>query len=34
MTLSSDHFYYAARLIAALLLATLVPFLIDRRSRR
>jgi hypothetical protein len=34
MTLSTDHFYYAARLVAALLIATLVPLLIDRRSRR
>jgi len=33
MTLPTDHLYYAARLIAALLIATLVPLLIDRRSR-
>jgi hypothetical protein len=33
MTLSTDHFYYAARLVAALLIATLVPLLLDRRSR-
>ena len=34
MTLSTDHFYYAVRLVAALLIATLVPLLIDRRYRR
>jgi hypothetical protein len=28
------RFFYAARLIVALLLATLVPFLLDRRARR
>ena len=28
------RFYYAARLIGALLLATAVPLLIDRRARR
>ena len=31
---SSSRFYHAARLIAALLIATLVPLLIDRRARR
>lgn len=30
----SDHFYMTARLIAALLIATLVPFAIDRYARR
>jgi len=34
MTFTTGHFYYAARLIVALLIATLVPLLIDRRSRR
>jgi hypothetical protein len=28
------HMLYAARLVAALLIATLVPLLIDRRLRR
>jgi hypothetical protein len=31
---SSSRFYYAGRLIGALLIATLVPILIDRRARR
>lgn len=31
---ASDHFYKTARLIAALLIATLVPFAIDRYARR
>lgn len=31
---SGIRFFHAARLIAALLVATLVPFLIDRRLRR
>ncbi len=31
---SSSRFYYAARLIGALLIATLIPLLIDRRARR
>ena len=30
----TQSFFYAARLIGALLVATLVPFLIDRRARR
>lgn len=30
----TSRFYYAARLIGALLVATLVPLLIDRRARR
>jgi ABC-type cobalamin transport system permease subunit len=30
----SSRFYYAARLIGALLIATLVPLLLDRRARR
>jgi hypothetical protein len=34
MTFTTEHFYYSARLIAALLIATLVPLLIDRRFRR
>jgi hypothetical protein len=34
MTFSTEHFYFAARLVAALLIATLVPLLIDRRFRR
>jgi hypothetical protein len=34
MTFSTEHFYHGARLIAALLIATLVPLLIDRRFRR
>jgi hypothetical protein len=28
------HFFYAIRLVGALLLVTLVPLLIDRRLRR
>jgi hypothetical protein len=32
--ISTSRFYYAARLIGALLVATLVPLLIDRRARR
>jgi hypothetical protein len=31
---SGGHFFYVIRLIGALLLATLVPLLIDRRFRR
>jgi hypothetical protein len=31
---SSMRFYYASRLIGALLLATVVPLLIDRRAHR
>jgi len=31
---STSRFYYAARLIGALLIATVVPLLIDRRVRR
>ena len=31
---SPSHYYYAARLIGALLIATFVPLLIDRRARR
>ena len=31
---SDNHLLYALRLIGALLIATLVPFLIDRRARR
>lgn len=31
---STSHFYYASRLVGALLIATLVPLLIDRRARR
>jgi hypothetical protein len=31
---SGGHFFYAIRLIGALVLATLVPLLIDRRFRR
>jgi hypothetical protein len=34
MRLTSEHFFYTARLILALVIATLVPLLIDRRSRR
>jgi hypothetical protein len=34
MIFERDHFFYAARLIGALLVATLVPLLIDRRFRR
>jgi hypothetical protein len=32
--ISADRFLYACRLIGALLVATLVPLLIDRRFRR
>jgi hypothetical protein len=32
--LRGDRLFYAARLVAALLVATLVPILIDRRLRR
>jgi hypothetical protein len=31
---ATDHFFYVSRLIAALLVATLVPLVIDRRFRR
>jgi hypothetical protein len=31
---TTSRFYYASRLIGALLIATLVPLLIDRRARR
>jgi hypothetical protein len=31
---STSRFYYAARLIGALLIATVVPLLIDRRACR
>jgi hypothetical protein len=31
---STSHFYYASRLIGALLIATVVPLLIDRHARR
>jgi hypothetical protein len=31
---STSRFYYAARLIGALLIATVVPLLLDRRARR
>ncbi len=31
---SASRYYYAARLVGALLVATLVPLLIDRRARR
>ena len=31
---STSRFYYAARLIGALLIATVVPLLIDRHARR
>jgi hypothetical protein len=34
MTFDREHLFYAARLLAALLAATLVPLLIDRRFRR
>jgi uncharacterized integral membrane protein len=30
----TSRFYYAARLIGAILLATLIPLHIDRRARR
>jgi len=32
--LSNDHLFYALRLIGALLVATVVPLLVDRRARR
>jgi hypothetical protein len=32
--LSDNHFVYALRLIGAILIATLVPLLIDQRARR
>jgi hypothetical protein len=31
---SGDHAFYVSRFIAALLVATFVPLLIDRRARR
>ena len=31
---SANHLFYALRLIGALLIATAVPLLIDRRARR
>jgi hypothetical protein len=31
---SDNHLFYALRLIGALLIATLVPLLIDQRARR
>ena len=31
---STSHLYYASRLVGALLIATVVPLLIDRRARR
>lgn len=31
---STSRFYYVSRLIGALLIATVVPLLIDRRARR
>ena len=31
---SANHLFYALRLIGALLVATVVPLLIDRRARR
>jgi hypothetical protein len=31
---SANHLFYALRLIGALLVATMVPLLIDRRARR
>lgn len=31
---SANRFFYLARLVGALLIATLVPLLIDRRARR
>ena len=34
MTFERDQFFYAIRLIGALMVATLVPLLIDRRFRR
>jgi hypothetical protein len=32
--LAADRFFYAVRLVGALVVATLVPLLIDRRLRR
>jgi hypothetical protein len=34
MTSDREHLFHVARLLAALLIATLVPLLIDRRFRR
>jgi hypothetical protein len=34
MTFDREHLFHTARLLAALLVATLVPLLIDRRFRR
>jgi hypothetical protein len=34
MTFEREHLFYAVRLLAALVAATLVPLLIDRRFRR
>ena len=34
MSISTHHLLYGLRLIGALLIATLVPLLIDRRARR
>jgi hypothetical protein len=34
MTFERDHFFYVVRLIGALIVAILVPLLIDRRFRR
>ena len=34
MTFERDHFLYVVRLIGALIVAILVPLLIDRRFRR
>ena len=31
---STSRFYYASRLIGALLIATVIPLLIDRHARR
>ena len=31
---SDNHLFYALRLIGAILIATVVPLLIDRRARR
>ena len=33
LEISDNHLFYAARLIGALLVATLVPLLIDHRAR-
>ena len=32
--LSNNHLFYALRLIGGLLVATVVPLLVDRRARR